>query len=86
MSESKNLPQGKIIDKEYVKNVYVQCCLKCTMNKMHYNTTQVDHIALFIFTKLLKGWHREMLSLTSSCLEMHLLYISTGFSMVLQRS
>lgn len=53
---------------------------------MHNNTTQVDHNPLFVFTKLLKGWHREvkMLSLTSSCLEMHLLSVGTGLSMVLQ--
>lgn len=53
---------------------------------MHNNTTQVDHNPLFVFTKLLNGWHREvkMLSLTSSCLEMHLLSVGTGLSVVLQ--
>jgi len=50
---------------------------------MHNNTTQVDHSPLFIFTK---GWHREVkiLSLTSSCLETHLLSVGTGLSTVLQ--
>lgn len=35
-------------------------CLKCNVNKMHNNTTQVDHKLFFTFVKLLKGWNRKV--------------------------